>query len=146
MMISKSFLEKQHKKMLEKYSKNSYSTPIRMFKNNLFNEKNWCGGDDLIRFFFNDIEEGTINKCYILDTCKFICNVDRVEDDAIATIVVDIPFEKIDTYLFKWYKNRGCTELAIFNGKSITEDEYINLLNLIEKTGYNFKEEIKKYI
>lgn len=134
-MINKEFLEKLHKARL---SEPGYgSTPKRMFVNGEFKKDNWNGGDDLIRCFFDDLAYEQVENVYLVeeDDCytHVICHVDRVEDQNYATIIVDG-----NIYYFSWYKNRGCTEVATFNGNKLTEDKYIELLNIIEKTGYNY--------
>lgn len=135
-MINKELLEDLHKKRLS--NSNHGSTPKRMFVNGKFNKRNWCGGDDLIRNFFEDLFYDEIKNIYLVEeeeSCytHVICHVDMVEDQSYATIIVDG-----DVYYFSWYKNRGCTEVATLNGKNLTEDKYIELLNIIEKTGYNY--------
>lgn len=62
-----------------------------------------------------------------------ICHVDYLDDQNHAIINVNG-----DLYYFEWYKNRGYTEIAKLNSKDMTEDEYIKLLNILEKTGYRF--------
>ena len=113
--------------------------PKRMFENGVFNPNNWNGGDDLIRNFFEDLYEERIDNTYIIEeddgwTSKsVICHVDYLDDQNHAIINVNG-----DLYYFEWYKNRGCTEIAKLNSKDMTEDEYIELLNILEKTGYRF--------
>lgn len=136
-MITKEILEKLY---LQNVNNKSFSDkPVRMFVNGKFNPKNWNGGDDLIRTLFSSIEsDNTSNILNLYDEddewdYPVICNIDRVQDQTYATIVVD---RKV--YYFEWYKNRGCTEVAMINGRDMTENEYIKLLNLIEKSGFTF--------
>ena len=136
-MIDKELLEDLHKKRLSNTNKHG-STPKRMFVNGKFNKNNWCGGDDLIRNFFEDLFYNEIKNIYVLEEddlydAHIICHVDMVENQNYATIVINS-----DIYYFSWYKNRGCTEVATLNGNNLTEDKYIELLNIIEKTGYNY--------
>lgn len=135
-LINKNTLESLHKKQLER---DSYiNKPSRMFIDGVFNKKNWNGGDDLIRTFLADVEFGSNNniRSFESEDCYFpiITNVNRFEDTAYATILV---FD--DIYYFSWYKNRGTTEIAKKNNKVLEEVDYINLLNLIQETGYDFK-------
>lgn len=134
-MINKEMLEDLYKVRL---SESRYgSTPKRMFVDGEFNKYNWNGGDDLIRYFFEDLAYEQVKNVYLVeedDCCTHvICHVDNVEDQNYATVIVDG-----NVYYFSWYKNRGCTEVATFNGNKLTEDKYIELLNIIEKTGYDY--------
>lgn len=128
-------LEDLHQKQLK--NKSLGTTPKRMFLNGEFNTDNWCGGDDLIRDFFIDIENENILDRYLIEIedyyTPFICHVDRLNDTTYATIIFDD-----DLYYFSWYKNRGCIEFAKKNGEILKEDEYIDLLSVIIKTGYKF--------
>jgi len=50
--------------------------------------------------------------------------------------------EGISTYAVGWYKSRGKTDYVKKNGKMITEEQYIKLLQLIENyTGFKFETE-----
>lgn len=146
-MITKEILEKLRKEQFE-YMRAKYpmgDLPKSMFIGGEFNFNNWNGGDDLIRDYFYDIEMS--NKWqvgYELEDGYLIVNLNYYDDIAYGVIIhyhwdEDNPEnETHDIYYFSWYKHRGHTDIAIKNGHIMTEDEYIELLNLIEKTGYEF--------
>lgn len=146
-MITKEILEKLRKEQFE-YMRAKYpmgDLPKSMFIGGKFNFDNWNGGDDLIRDYFYDIEIS--NKWqigYELENGYLIVNFYYYDNVAYGTIIHyywDEDNSKREThniYYFSWYKHRGHTDIAIKNGHIMTEDEYIELLNLIEKTGYEF--------
>ena len=118
-MITKDILDKLHEKRL--LEKNYGSKPKRMFVNGVFNTNNWNGGDDIIRDFFEDIDNGTeYNVKVICDEessdVAVITHLDRIVDQSYSTILVDE-----DIYFFTWYKDRGCTEVAKYNSEVMTE-------------------------
>jgi len=134
--ITKNTLKNLYEKQLS--NKAFADKPKRMFVNELFNKNNWNGGDDIIRDFLLDVEERCVKNIYHIevDDCyaPLIVHVDRVEDITFATIICGY-----DVYFFSWYKNRGCTEIATKNSKDLTEDEYVDLLNIISMAGYKFE-------
>lgn len=137
-MFNKNILEELNNKRIET-SKNS--SPIkRMFVEGKFNRQNYLGGDDIIRDFFNDIEDKKIYNTMSVEeddhTLRVAANVNFIDDTRYATIVID--GKELKTYLFSWYKNRGCTEVALLNGQELTEDQYIELLNDLTKVGYEW--------
>lgn len=118
------------------------SVPKRMFVDGIFNESNWNGGDGVIRKFLYSVYDEEVPNAYDIEFGSeedywseiLICHVDKIEEQSYATILY-----KQNVYYFEWYKNRGCTEVARFNGIAMKEDEYITLLNAIESTGYKLK-------
>lgn len=146
-MITKETLVELRKKKIE-YWKIHYPNsdlPRPMFISGHFNFDNWNGGDDLIRDYFYDIEvSNEWQKGYELENGYLIVNFNYYDDIAYGTILhyywyEDNPEkESYDVYLFSWYKHRGHTDIAMCNGHIMSEDEYIKLLNLLEKTGYIF--------
>lgn len=114
------------------------SGPEPMFVDGVFNPDNWNGGDDIIRDFFYEVEcSGEWVRAYELDDSDVIINFNYFNDQAYGTVIVK--GESFDVYLFSWYKHRGKTETAQFNGKPLEESKYLKLLNLIDATGYRFK-------
>ena len=111
------------------------SKPVRGFnKDKSFNYNNWNGGDlNIIREFLANIDEYenkrygdgfiTINK-YWKDDCNYcVIVVFRAAEDCIENY----------SYVLTWYKNRGRIDAFTINGDDINEDDYIYLLNEIEK-------------
>jgi hypothetical protein len=147
-MITKEILEKLRKEQFE-YMRAKYpmgDLPKSMFIGGKFNFNNWNGADDLIRCYFYDVEMSDKWQIgYELRDGYLIVNLFYHWDQAFAIVIhywlnnSEEMFEEIhDIYYFSWYKHRGHTDIAIKNGHIMTEDEYIELLNLIEKTGYEF--------
>ena len=131
-IINKSFLRKCYK-----FNKADNREVKRMFKYGKFNERNYIGGDDIIRDFLYLVENNHIENTskIVLDRCDIAISV-RIKyknDQRYATItMVDIQKQTtINEYLFSWYKNRGKTEVAELNGKTITEKQYIELLKYL---------------
>lgn len=134
-MITKETLEK----LRRKHSVYKYESP--MFIDGKFNPDNCNGGDNLIRDYFYEIElNGDWQKCYGLNDGYLIVDFHYCSflDQSYAVIIHDNG-EYHDIYYFSWYKHLCQTEVAKFNGRDMTEEEYIRLLNMIEETGYRFK-------
>ncbi len=131
-IINKSFLRKCYK-----FNK-AYNCEVkRMFKYGKFNEKNYNGGDDIIRDFLYLVENKHIENTakIVLDErdIAILVKIKYKNDQRYATItMVDIQKQTtINEYLFSWYKNRGKTEVGELNGKTITEKQYIELLKYL---------------
>ena len=138
-MITHEILIEEYEKQLN--NKNLGSKPIRMFdENGNFNQNNWNGGDsNLIRNYLDKLDDNTyfhhleygfynINKVYRDDmTYVFITesivryNNYEMKEDFINT-----------TYVIGWYKNRGRIDIFTVDGETGTEEEYIDLLNMLE--------------
>lgn len=131
-IINKKFLRKCYKfrKADNKYVK-------RMFKHGRFNKNNYMGGDDNIRDFFYLVENKHIEntaKIVLGDyAISILVDIKHKNYQRYATItMIDTKEQKIiNKYLFSWYKNRGKTEVAELNGKTITEKQYIELLKYL---------------
>lgn len=127
------------------------------FKNGVFNPENWNGGDAIIRNWTDwlrysvdrkIVDEVTIEYQGVEYHIDFIADYTYNEDMNYVTIALDGSIENLKTGHFdndwyaivyiKWYKSRGATDLISWNGRPMTEDEYLLLLNIIEKTGYKF--------
>jgi hypothetical protein len=125
-----------------------------MFVNGEFNPSNWNGGDGLIRQWTEEVkyneelrdwyELNWKDDCFEYD-CAFIVNYSNYEDMNYVTIILDgsrfdgdESYDFLDTITIAWYKSRGKTDHIKYNAYYITEDQYILLLNLIEKTGFKF--------
>jgi hypothetical protein len=123
------------------------STPQPMFFNNgCFNPRNWNGGDDIIRQFISKLEDSKDGKevfseiDYEDKTYDILCYWSWLEDHQYVTFLInsfDIPY--VDIAFFRVYKHRGATELAMYNSELMHVDQYVFLLNLIEKTGFKFQ-------
>lgn len=129
-----------------------------MFVDGLFNYGNWNGGDGIIRQLFSSYGEDSIRhetKVFELDFTynslhfwgDVIVTHTWHEDQNHATIVFSGSVEINGVYqaekfeevaYFTWYKNRGKTESAKYNGKQMTETEYLFILNAIQEAGFKF--------
>lgn len=142
-------IEKTNYQWFKKHNPSCLPTPL--FINNVFNPHNWNSGmAHLIRDFIDDLDEIT-NQTGIYtaefdldnDICGDIVVTKAVfNDQTYVSIVTMTPGDLepvFDQYLITFYKRRGRTELITKNGKPITLGEYIQLLNIIEASGYKFK-------
>lgn len=152
-MITVSDLKQRHEESL-KLKPNI----ISMFdENGNFNPSNWNSGEGVIRQFGYAIQEAifkTHNQYYELHKKSYIqqgwliCAYSWISDYNYLQITNnynkytydenDEGVSKCDQYLIMWYKNRGCTELIMKNGKPVTIKQYVKLLNVIEATGFKF--------
>ena len=147
-MITKETLKQLRQKRLK--SPNFVSEPQPLFVNGKFNLDNWNGGDDIIRNFTYSLE---LDNPQLLEfeeddiNYTILCDYHWIEDMKyiVITVVRDCydsngdVIEYVDVYVIIYYKNRGTTDYIYKNGKLISEDEYIELLNLIERGGYKFE-------
>lgn len=132
--------------------KNNYgSQALQMFINGVFTGENWNGGDGIFRQFFYDYYK---KEAYEVDctlngleySVSLIISHTYFEDQNYVTIVIDGNMYRDDNYedsindvaYFSWYKSRGRTELAKYNGEPITEEQYLLILNLLQATGFKF--------
>ena len=125
-----------------------------MFVNGVFNSDNWNGGDGLIRqYFYEKVNHETLAKdiAFTYDDTHFYGDIivthTSHEDQSYVTIVFaghaeDTLIEEEEVYehvaYFSWYKNRGRTEVAKFDGKLMVEHEYLFILNALQETGFEF--------
>lgn len=113
------------------------------FINGRFNRNNWNGGDlELIRDYFSKIENSDkwqqcFESDYVIDEEKdiycldVIVNFNYYNEQAYGSVIVRSN-RYFDQYLFSWYKSRGTTEVALKNGRLMNENQYIELLKLLE--------------
>lgn len=153
MKITKETLEKLRKTQ----QKSNYGSQAQaMFVDGLFNYGNWNGGDGLIRQYFYDkvymdtlVEDIDFTYESIHFWGDIIITHSWYEDQNYATIAfagthetdgilnpADYKFE--DVAFFTWYKSRGTTESAKYNGQRMTEDQYLFVLNALQETGFQF--------
>lgn len=150
-MITKEDLIERHENLIEYVDsgQSSYgSQPISMFNfnTNKFNERNWNGGDGVIRQFtslFNFPENSYYNEFDLEDNCgELVANSSYFNDQQYYQITLRHTENdgdwKFTQYLITFYKNRGATELILKNGQTINFDEYVELLNIIEASGHKF--------
>lgn len=154
-IITRETLEHRHQQRIDYFtSGNSHygSPPKKLFNDDsIFNESNWNGGDAIIRQFTGHLEDkdryvGEFD--YLNYGYSLISSWQYYEDMNYVNIVLrkychdEETFEKedwtYDTYLIVYYKRRGVTDEVQLNGKRVTYDEYVNLLNIIEASGYKF--------
>ena len=125
----------------------SESKPL--FLDGKFNSDNWNGGDALIRQFCSMLESEHFGEfvTYGNDTEMLVCKLYRYEDQTYVSIVhIENSFfsgeekslfsgmETFTTqYDMEWYKNRGRVDYARYNSETMTEEEYLKLLNKIEE-------------
>ncbi|WP_137743317.1 hypothetical protein [Robertmurraya siralis] len=149
------------KQLRKTQQKSNYGSQAQaMFVDGLFNYGNWNGGDGLIRQYFSKYNENSIFCDTKVTDIDFLHNEIHFWGDIIithswyeernyATITfagtcetngilnpVDYKFE--DVAFFTWYKSRGTTESAKYNGKRMTEDQYLFVLNALQETGFKF--------
>lgn len=150
-MITKQGLIQRHNELV-KYAKQEDSPygsiPEPLFIGVKFNPNNWNGGDAIIRQFTSDLQfnEGTRHVGefdWEHKSGDFVANWDYFDDQSYIQIVIRAYDERegewiFDQYLITYYKNRGKTDAIYKNGKLITLDEYIEILNIIESTGFKF--------
>ncbi|UUV25911.1 MULTISPECIES: hypothetical protein [Lysinibacillus] len=160
-MIKVKHLRKRAEDRLEisKSRKEGYgSNTIPMFnEDGKFNERNWNGGDDIIRqytgYLIHEVEDGKESKEFAVNTSKssgyegrFLATHSYQEDYNYIQITThwygyngdESTNWKFDQFLIVHYKNRGNTDLVMKNGKLINIKQYTKLLNIIEGTGFKF--------
>lgn len=132
-MINKEILQKSRDYVLNHMEELHFgSVPTPMFVDGKFNPNNWNGGDSAIRQFFYEImdssngEEEYSNK----DVTMRIEYTYEDDDNNVELVVTKDSIK--ESYKFSWYKSRGKTDSATLNGRDLTEDKYIELLNTIE--------------
>lgn len=160
-MITKQDLINRHEKRLSEAKKPNSSfgsLPKSLFySNTTFTEDNWNGGEAIIRQYTDYL---SLSKDNHTKSCEFelrmgddegiggefIATYSWLNDTNYAQITVrsygwyegDMSEWKFDHYLISYYKSRGKTDVIMKNGKSITFDEYVRLLNIIESTRFKF--------
>lgn len=153
MQITKETLDNLRKHQ----QKSNYGSPAQaMFVDGVFSSDNWNGGDGIIRqYFYEKVHMDTLvdNIDFTYEAIHFwgdiIINHTWYEDQNYATITFAGSFEKdgnlqLDDYEFEhiafltWYKSRGRTESVKFDGRPMTEEEYLFVLNALQETGFEF--------
>lgn len=148
-MITKQGLLQRHNELVnyaKQKSSGFESIPKPLFVGVKFNPDNWNGGDAIIRQFTYYLEdEGRYAREFDWEYMSgdFISSHNWFNDQNYINIILHVYDERInkwilESYLITYYKNRGKTEVIYKNGKLITLDEYIELLNIIESTGFKF--------
>ena len=141
---TKEKLEHLRQKRQEEFRNTSYyaSQPQPLFIDERFNPDNWNGGDDVIRGILRDLywnhyvtELDDVNR---KDT-DFVVYISSFSHDdytlyTIITKEVDLyGYVDVHSYVVWWYKNRGNTEGLVKDGRYMTEDEYVHLLNILTR-------------
>ncbi|AMM44804.1 hypothetical protein SP15_006 [Bacillus phage SP-15] len=138
------------------------SDPRPLFKDGVFNPDNWNGGDaiplekyvhhlDVTPFhkyhhrvipdIFNPDGDGeySVDLMESLYHCNDVCFVTFLMKDTGSDGGFSNYFpESTNTLVYEKYKSRGHISNLLFNGKPITEDEYLKFLNLLSESGYKF--------
>lgn len=150
-MATKQGLIQRHNKLVD-YAKRKGSPygsiPSPLFIGNKFNLKNWNGGDAVIRQFTFNLEKSDHNS-YVKEfewkykSGDLIANWDYFNDQNYVQITLRVYDDRVEEwgyeqFLITYYKRRGAIDLIRKNGKTITLDEYVELLNIIESTGFRF--------
>lgn len=135
--------------------KSHYGSPAKaMFVSGVFNSDNWNGGDGLVRqYFYDKVRHDTLvtdidftynERHYWGD---IIITHTFYEDQSYVTItfagtIENMISEILENYehvvFLTWYKNRGRTESVKFDGRLMTEEEYLFVLNALQETGFEF--------
>ncbi len=114
-----------------------------------FNGDNWNSGMDEIRkrldtivIAGNDISLSAFRD-EDLDNCHEInvfASMKFCSDQWYIIInIVSVDIDVYDSYVITWYKSRGCTEMITKNGRPITIEEYVDMLNLLDELGLFMK-------
>lgn len=155
MQITKDTLDK----LRSKQQKSHYGSQARaMFVDGFFNYDNWNGGDGIIRQYFSAFNNGIFMDTKVTDIDftfnsihfwgDIVITHTSYDDQSYAIITfrgnVEIDEKTVlDTFehtaYFTWYKSRGRTESGKFDGKLMTEEEYLFVLNAIQSTGFKFE-------
>jgi hypothetical protein len=151
-------ITKEHlNKLREHQQKNYYGSQAQaMFVDGVFNSDNWNGGDGIIRQYFYDnvwMETKVSDIDFTYDSIHYwgdiIITHTWYDDQSYVTITFAGSYEKdgnlqLNDYEFEhvafltWYKSRGRTESVKFDGKPMTEEQYLFVLNALQETGFNF--------
>lgn len=129
-----SVLDTYREKQLQYFKENNPGCLCKYgFINGRFNRNNWNGGDlALIRDYFSNIENSDMwQRCFEADISDVIVNFNYFNDQAYGSIIVK-GSRYFDQYLFSWYKHRGSVEVALKNGRLMSEDQYVELLKILE--------------
>lgn len=148
MTITKEQLHERHLTQMSDYLLGKTrldSPPIRLFDRvtGAFNPDNWNGGDAVIRQYTDSrghgytlSAESDIYDHLCLVTGAALSCQDEWHYTFTAHHVHQDGTETYDQYIVGVYKSRGCTQRLRKNGREMTLDEYVELLNLIEGTGH----------
>lgn len=111
-----------------------------------FNEDNWNSGSDEIRKrldkiiiagnhlllnYYKDEDEDAYEETIISSTIEF-CS----DQWYFIINIISVDSGLYDSYVITWYKSRGCTEMIAKNGNPITAAEYVDMLNILEESGF----------
>lgn len=157
-MITNKTLIKLREEMIQEFIKmENKSLPEPLFINGNFNENNWMGGDNILRhfgYYLEDIGNEIIKSLYQCDLypeedednysmVPIYFMAKRFHFNEETYILINIHQDgsnEFATYTMKWYKCRGRIDHVTFNGKLITEEQYLKLLNFIQDYKiYDFK-------
>lgn len=129
--------------------------PVPLFLDGKFTKKNYFGGDDIIRSFFTEISEAEEpimfpevtfdynDKSYFvgmtalkLETAHFVTFEFAMSG---MTLKQDDNQQIFHIGVFNFEKeNLDNIEMAWFDGKEMTEEDYLLILNTLKATGFNF--------
>lgn len=143
--VDKEVLERLQAIRISAYrrSRTIYSIPKRLFIDGKFNTENWNGGDaSLIRRICNLVIDGEgifSNNKFVKDDTSLYIEAEFDDDDWRVNFKFGNKGRE-ESYTIGWYKSRGRTEVAEHNGETMTENEYIEFINMIlDVTGYVVK-------
>ncbi len=158
-MITKEDLSSRHLELLN-YAKqpnsNYGSLPKSLYKNDVFNDENWNGGDAIIRQFTYELERQSYDGGYYAKEFDFgskgidmVASWNGFNDQNYVSINLSV-FDQdnpdkgwyFEQYLITYYKSRGKTDGIYKHGKLLDFDEYVYLLNMIEASGFKFNLEM----
>lgn len=152
-------LEKSKNSQMDWFvTNNPNSLPSSLFdEDGVFSNRNWnCGEAIYIRQYINDLDYNVSNvKEYEMQLPdgqemfgEVIVAMSYFEDMTYVQITTRDNVETdnrdwydntiINQYFIQIYKSRGGIERIVHNGKPITRNEYLMLLNKIKATGYKF--------
>lgn len=117
------------------------SEPKPLFdESGIFNPNNWASDQDVIRSGFHEndlLHNGNSFRAVRVDghanTTLLTADIFHIGEQWFVTID-GMSSDKglYFSYIITWYKDRGCTEMILKNGKPATIYEYTDLLNNLE--------------
>lgn len=150
-MITREVLINRHEELIEYYNttETSYgSQPKSLFNydTNEFNERNWAGGDAIIRQFTNSYVFNNDSYCEEFECGNnygdIVATSSSFNDQSYYHItlrhVEDKSGWKFTQYLVTFYKSRGKIDWIAKDGKTVNLDEYVKLLNIIAASSFKF--------
>lgn len=143
-MITSIILKRLHDQKIANPGSKKVSMMRRLFNDGKFDPDNWDGGDDIITTIITELYNGTHGHIHRILTpknisepscCEYITmNCDYYDEKYCMSFITS----RNDQYLIKYSVSVYKIDNMIKNGQIMIEDDYIELLNLLESCGYDF--------